>query len=542
MKRKTSQEYDTTTPNEIDLGDHAEGLFDNWCRDVNAMATPPRKDKAGWDFYVVLPNVGASLIDAQPKLNCSVQVKAQWVTSQQGPPIKLSNWETMISEPLPWFIFVLLYERPKSPIRGALIHVDNVWTTKVMKRLWKNAASANSDLSKLTMRARWTKNDLLLTLDGETILRRIRMHIGEESKYIESKHRWKARAGVRGAEHKITWRFRKDEVDYAQLARAAVTSEVSELPFSAVEIEDVRFGILIPRAPEQVSKLTLKPNPGKAVITFTIVHPVREEFSIEFDTYSTAVLPFLPEEYNQIRLATQLLSLEIARGPKGTTRYRWELHIEEAEVPLGHLVRAARAMRVLLDPDSPPCTLDLRGRTLSFDPKAATEVGVPDDVRAIIDAAINSGVIARSFDLDLNQIAICPRVLVQQEQNLRMLATIFSGSTPAVSLKFHTAAQELHGKRVAYVITPHARIGDRIVLVSIAFIGAATWAVSDEGGELSLVPSIRILERACIPVGSHSLEKLHEQVVRPMLDRGASLLDDEGLEVIRTDPMPQEEL
>src|SRR5512140_654477 len=39
----------------------------------------------------------------------------QLVGGSRHAPIKLSNWKTMISEPLPWFIFVLLYERPKKP-------------------------------------------------------------------------------------------------------------------------------------------------------------------------------------------------------------------------------------------------------------------------------------------------------------------------------------------------------------------------------------------------------------------------------------------
>lgn len=232
---------------EIDLGDHAEGLFDNWCRDVNAMATPPRKDKAGWDFYVVLPDTGASLLNGPPKLNCSVQVKAQWVTTEQGPPIKLSNWETMISDPNPWFIFVLLYERPKKPVRGVLIHVDETWTTRVMKRLWKNAAGPKAALWDLAMRAHWAEADLLPSLDGETILRTIRAHISDASKYIENKRRWKTDAGLGPVKHTLTVRFRKEDLDYAQLAKAAIGDDTSGIPFPAVEVADVRFGIPIPQ-------------------------------------------------------------------------------------------------------------------------------------------------------------------------------------------------------------------------------------------------------------------------------------------------------
>lgn len=80
MPSKSSPRID-----EHELGEMAEGSFD-FCREVGAMATPCRKDKVGWDFYVVLPHLaGGSLLDASPRLNCSVQVKAQWITTPQGP-------------------------------------------------------------------------------------------------------------------------------------------------------------------------------------------------------------------------------------------------------------------------------------------------------------------------------------------------------------------------------------------------------------------------------------------------------------------------
>lgn len=275
---------------------------------------------------------------------------------------------------------------------------------------------------------------------------------------------------------------------------------------------------------------------GKATITFTSVNPIREEFPIEFDVYSaTSVLPFLPEEYRRLRLVSPLLRFEIAPGPEQTTQYRWTLHIDETGVPLDHLVRAARAMRVLLDPESPPYKLYILGRASTIDAKAAKNFGVPDDTLAMLDAAIDAGVVARSFDLALDHIQVQPDALVRQGQDLRVLATLFGGSTPDVSLTHKTTRRELHGKRAAHVVVLQVRIGDRILLASIGLVGTASWAATDEGGELSLSPSIRVLERACIAAGTHELGQFHEQIVQPMVDRGEALLNREGLAVLRVD-------
>lgn len=527
----------STRVDEDELGYHAEGLFDTLCREVGAMATPPGKDKVGWDFYVVLPHPGGSLLDGPPRLNCSVQVKAQWSTTQQGPPIKLSNWEAMISDPNPWFVFVLLYDRPKQPVRGALVHVDEAWTTRVMKRLWKNAATANADLSDLSMRVRWTDADILPLLSGEAILRTVRDRIGDASKYLENKRRWKTEAGIGPVKHTITVRFRDEDVDYAQLARAAIGDDASGIEFPAVQIADVRFGIPIPKGPPEASKLSFvpKPFPEKATIIFTSASPVREDFSIDFDAYSpTSVLP-LPDKYRRLRLVSPLLRFEISPGPEQTTSYRWDLHLEEAGVRLDHLVAAARAMRVLLDPESPPYRLDFLGKSRTVDAKSPSNFEVPEETLAILDAAIDAGIVARSFGLALDQLAVRPRALARQEQNLRVMAELFSGTTLQPSLKITNTDRELDGRRVGHVVVPRVRIGDRILVIAIGLVGPATWTATEEGGDLTIAPSIRVLERKIIAAGAYTPEHFNEQVVQPLIDRGEAMLDRDGLVLIRVE-------
>lgn len=522
-----------TKVDEDDLGYHAEGFFDTLCREVGIMASRPGKDKVGWDFYLVLPQLPGQ-IDGPPRLNCLVQVKGQWNTTQQGPPIKLSNWELMISDPTPWFVFVLLYERPKKPVRGVLVHVDEALTTQVVKRLWQNAATDNADLSDLSMRVRWEDADALPSLTGASVLHMIRDRIGDTRRYLEDKRRWKTEAGVGREKHKIYIQFREADVDYARLARAAIGDDRSDFNFPSVQVADIRFGIEIPQGLLEASKISFTPHPlrEKASITFTSTNPIREEFSIQFDAYSTTVLP-LPDEFRRVRLVSPLLQFEMSQGEAGTN-YRWDLRIEEADVRLDHLVSAARAMRVLMDRESPPYTLDLLGKEIVIDAKSPNSYGVPEATLAMLDAAIDAGSVARSFGLALDQLTVRPWELAHQDANLRVLAELFSGSTPRSQLRITNTDSRLDGRQVGHVIVARATVGDQIFLVTVGLLGIATWKpTTDEEGDLSVVPSVRVFERKIVGVGTHAPQQLDEHIVRPMVERAEAQLERDGLAIIR---------
>jgi hypothetical protein len=77
------------------------------------------------------------------------------------------------------------------------------------------------------------------------------------------------------------------------------------------------------------------------------------------------------------------------------------------------------------------------------------------------------------------------------------------------------------------------RIGDRILLLVIGLSGTAAWTETDDGGELSFVPSIRILERKVIAAGSSPLERFDEEILRPLIDRGEAILEHDGLTIVR---------
>lgn len=525
------------------LGDLAEGKFDMLCREVGVLATPPRKDRDGWDFHVVLPSPNRPILDAEPRLSCSVQVKGQLATTKNGPAITLSNWRRMIEDPNPWFVFVAVYDDPVNqflaePIRGILVHVDKERVTRVMRRLWESAAGGKRELHKQRMQITWSDRDVLPVLNGEALLCSMRSCIGDASRYLENKRRWRAEAGVGSCSQQIVLRFREEDVDFDRMASAFLDGEEHWVEFPSVEVSDVRFGIPVAQRPPSAEKFSFLPGPTseKVIVTFVSAGATREEFSIPFEVRSTSVLP-LPALYQKTRLVAPLLYCEPLGDPSQGVSWRWTFHVGQEEVSLEHLASAARAVRSLLDPGTrSSCRIEYLGEMIDLDFSGLEDERVPDEVLALVDAAINAGAVARSFGCNLDQIRLHPDTLTRQSSRLAVLADLFSGTTPQVSLKANSDERELHGRQLGHVMIQAVRLGDSMLLVSLGLVGIASWVAGGDGGELLINPAIRVLERRIVKMDAYDA-----QIVRALIDSGESRLEREGLELIRFRREPQKD-
>ncbi len=526
---------------EFDLGDHAEGCFDIWCREVGVVATPPRKDKGGWDFHVVLPGTSPAGLDTPPKLNCSVQVKGQWEDTRKPPKITLSNWERMVSEPIPWFVCVVLYGKDKKPTRCALIHVDEQCVEKAAKRIWENTAGKRRDLSTLEMRVQWKDADMLEKLDGETLLAAIRMHIGDTEAYVREKIRWRQEAGVRGAKHtiQVTMREADDDVYYGKLAALAL-GDLTEIPVSEVTAFEIRFDLPVPRETFEDVVITLKrPPPVRiASIRFTTTKPLRESFDVLFEVRTTTqVFPFLPQQYRHVRFEAPFLRLDAVPGSSGMTSYQWRFDVPGEIVPLSGLVQAARAARALLDTSAPPPQLriddsepiDLTAAPATFDPGAKTT--------QMLEAVRCGGEVARVFGLAENVLVTASQLLRQSEQ-LSLYAGIFAGSTADMRFTTKDESDELNGKRIAHVVVPGLQIGNSLLFLVIGMFGEAVWT-SEDGGRIEVPhPGLRVLERAIASEEDAKKKGFYKRLVRPLVERGVRTMEAEGFEVIGTKEDP----
>lgn len=534
---------------EFDIGDHAEGQFDLWCREVQILATPPRKDKRGWDFHLSLPSLTQDdVFDEPPSLACSAQVKGQWEKTKQPPKIKLSNWKRMIHEPVPWFICVVLYTPANTPVRCAFVHVDEKWVTETAKRLWKHKASkSKKKLHELEMRVSWEQQQIIEAPNGAKLLQAIRRYVGKPEDYLRQKLKWLRDAGVKdGKKHQVQVSFAEPDQSlyYKNLAALAV-GEIDEVNASRVVSSEVRFNIPIQKDnfEEVVIKLGKRPSSGKTLVRFTEMNPVRQEFEVAFDTYSaSSIFPFLPKEYRRVKLVTPLLDLDIrANGPDAMT-LEWSLSVGfEDEVKLEDLARATRALGSLLDSTAPPPAFKPpKGSPQSIPLQDGTSPGSAEELEALelVEVSKYAALLARAFDLSLERTIVRVSDLLVEASQLRSLASIFSGSTPDVSLRIEDASRKLDGLTVGYATAPGVRVGGELLLLVLVVTGKAQWR-SDLGGQALIEnPKVRVVERIMCPFSDAKKKGFLKKRVGPALERAREAIGAEGLTLIRVKEDP----
>lgn len=182
-----------------DLGSMAQAKLEEWAAQVLITANPSTKDKEGWDYILQLPYSSYNLeipLDLRPsRIECWIQVKGIGAKRNRE-SISLSNWQKFVDSPLPAFFLIIDYGKEDIPQNAFLVHVDERWMVKVLKRLREVPKNKKRQLNKLTLDLTWSEEDSLDTLDGKGLEACIRKHIGDDfSSYIGQKQKIRKEVG-----------------------------------------------------------------------------------------------------------------------------------------------------------------------------------------------------------------------------------------------------------------------------------------------------------------------------------------------------------
>jgi hypothetical protein len=491
----------------FNVGDAAEDAFKSWCSQVGILATPPAKDRGGWDYHLSLPQGDrVDPIDAPPSLVCYVQVKGHLGEDSAAPAISLSNWNQMIKQVWPWFVCIVLLDRQARPTRCALIHVSEAWVNKALKRIWQNAAGEKRALNDLVMGCPWTDDDCLPELHGRHILDRLRQQIGSDMlAYAREKTRWYQDAGVEGQRHRLsmTWAPDVPEQDLCDFALGKRKS----IPVTRIETHEVRFGIALPRETFQDAEIQIPTSRsiGTTLMRIRSSVPPRSTVELACETLSsTSIFPFLSKPYQRVRLVSSLISAELNhREPAGMTVH-WNFHIDDGDkVRLSDLERAASAVRALLQLPSSEVEALLPGHENPI--KLPTPEPVEDEdlqprMREFIEASYNAGIVARVFGLDLDDLLVLPDDIFDEGNRLSALASLYSGSSNRVELAVHGVGAEAlanDGKPIARVVALGAHLSERFLLQCIAITGTARVSATGDTMEMQN-PQLDAVERLVI--------------------------------------------
>jgi hypothetical protein len=88
------------------IGKLGEYTLATWASQVDMGCNPSTDDRKGWDFILEFDNQKPEkFLDKKPASYSSfIQVKTT-STSKTSIPVKLSNWERMVKNPLPSFSY-----------------------------------------------------------------------------------------------------------------------------------------------------------------------------------------------------------------------------------------------------------------------------------------------------------------------------------------------------------------------------------------------------------------------------------------------------
>ncbi len=307
---------------ERNLGKLGEATLESWAAQVGIVSNRANEDKAGWDFLLQFPlpkhtEKLTALDDIPFDVSCLCQVKA--TDSAKSVPVKLSNWQRMVKNPLAAFFLVLDFRTKNEPQRAFLIHVGEQQISKLLSRLRATPNSQSDKLNKMSINLTWTEDDRLEALNGEALRATILKHVGKDpgrystnkiclvnSVGFESSSKYQIRVKV----------FPRQGAAASALMADFAIGKLSELPATLVTVDEMRFGIPKPKIPDL---------PKVVLLSVPALHPVARmdiEFSsgsrtaqFEADYFaSQSMFPFLEKEYQRHRLVADEFEIIFSAG------------------------------------------------------------------------------------------------------------------------------------------------------------------------------------------------------------------------------------
>lgn len=311
-----------------DLGLMGESTFSLWCADGGLIPNGSKIDKTGWDFIVEFPfNSGLSTRELHKSpLECKVQVKAT-DHKKRKLSITLSNLRRLATAQMPAFFVFIEFDGKDTAQRAFLVHIDNSFISKILKRLRQIEQSNNDEsLSKRTMTISYNEDHLLYELNGSGLREGIRTHIGDDlAGYIANKKAHLESTGFEGGGGRMTFTTEGEE-NLSKLIDVSLGIE-KEVEISNIQGVDSRFGISskVPFIEAVRGRLAMRDVKPFAIGKVRF----REDnlsagISFEIKLYNSAFNALVPEDKVKLRIEGDFFDLQF--NPfTGTAVYSYSL-------------------------------------------------------------------------------------------------------------------------------------------------------------------------------------------------------------------------
>lgn len=325
-----------------DLGNLGESTFMKLCHEVGIVPTGSRIDKNGWDFNAEFPQEdakSANEIHLSP-YECRVQVKS--TDDKKGKQqIKLSNLRRACTGLLPSFILIFEFDGKDDAQRAYLVHLDNSWCSKVLKRIHElNLKKPNRELNKHTITVKYSSEHLIDEIKGRAIWKHIRRFIGNDyGKYIAEKKKHLESAGYEAGAGEFTFSTSGEKnIDAFIDSHLGISQQI---PIANIKGYNTRFGIKenSPFTDFETGLVEIKPSKPelKGTISFK-KGKFGKTVRLPCDIYLGGMNDIFPREQQRFRISCELIDI-ISKPATGDSKCTFLFAEDSKSVPFSELYK-----------------------------------------------------------------------------------------------------------------------------------------------------------------------------------------------------------
>lgn len=336
-----------------ELGTLGERYLEQLCAQASMVSNPAKRDVHGFDNLIQLRiEHDAAAYDLAPSpVRCFIQVKATQKRSGSI-AIRLTNWQHMIADREPWFVFVCEVNSQREISDLFLVHISEYWMEKALRRL-RNCSAKGKPLGRKEMAITYGLGDRMAPVHAE-LRSRVLNTIGADSDaYRSRKARFYRTCGYSEETHRLTVRFRKKSMSdhYVDWTDVALGLR-SDLDAEHIKVTDQRFGEAVVTSEGPISLFKMQAKPIKNV-QLQLFNSQLGNHSTSAAVFSTAAVPHIPEELSKARLKMGPFSfiIETAKSDDHgdgtcsiTTAVRWDY---DEIVTIEEIGSAARTMKLM---------------------------------------------------------------------------------------------------------------------------------------------------------------------------------------------------
>lgn len=448
-------------------------------------------------------------------LQCFVQVKSTDLNPGRW-PVKLDNWTRFINTPTPAFFLVLEYDGKDLCQRAYLVHVDETYIKKVLKKLREISNKNKKMIHKKKIKFKYNNKNQILPLNGEGFAKAIENYVGGSPvQYAEKKIQTVRSIGYEN--DKSLFKFEVSLPDKeANIEEYLVDFLIGLNPYLKIskgEIKDIRFGIVAEEPYELFGsgRLEIDRCPDKGKI---LLNSKKKDRPLSIETDVNLPNGIITQQANfKMRFFTPFLDIVLSPFKKGENviTFKFDFLNENKKYSLNILKQMADVVLFLNETGKKGFEIQFEYKEKSLGTSKiepiSNEIFDYKFLAKMARCIENAWEISKYFNVH-NEIEMYPQESLRQESHLQFMENIITRSGGMLKIKFWPDEDKKisdSAKKMCVPFLSHVIIGQYQMAISAAILeGSIFKNPDDDSGYEMISQDVRLCRQYIWKRGSES--------------------------------------